>query len=78
MRDPFAVACKARDRLGWPEQKALVLIVAAQADGLPAWSYAAQLCDVFGIPDDAQEAIYREVATHRETFGEIGQAAVDT
>jgi len=69
VRDPFAVACRARDRLDWPAQKALVLIVAAQEDGAPAWSYAAELCAVLGIPEDAQEAIYRESLQHRESFG---------
>ena len=67
MRDPFAVACKARNRLGWPEQKALLLIVASMPDGLPAWSYAAQLAAVFDTPEDAQESIYNEAATHRQT-----------
>jgi hypothetical protein len=68
VRDPYAVGCKAKDRLGWAEQKALLLIVAQCPDGLPAWTYAAQLAAVLDVPEDAQEAIYREAVGHRETI----------
>lgn len=67
MRDPFAVACKARDRLGWPEQKALVLVIAAQPDVDPvaAWAGASTLCDLFGIPEDVQATLHAEAQEHR-------------
>ena len=65
MRDPFAVGCKAQDKLGWPEKKALLLIVAQCPDGLPAWSYAAQLADVLGVDADEQEAVHAEAQGHR-------------
>lgn len=68
MRDPFAVACQAKDRLTWAQVKALGLIVAAQPDGMPAWSYAAPLLEVLGVPEDAQEGMYRESLEHRAVF----------
>lgn len=65
MRDPFAVACQAKDRLGWAQVKALLLVVAMQPDGMPSWSYAAQLADVLGVDEHAQEAIFDEAQGHR-------------
>jgi hypothetical protein len=65
VRDPFAVACKAQDSLGWPEKKALLLVVAQEPDGEPAASYAAQLAAVLGVDEDTQESIYREAVEHR-------------
>lgn len=68
MRDPFAVACKAQDRLGWAEVKALLLVVASQPDGLPAWSYAAQLAAVLDVDEQSQEAIHDEAEGHRQFY----------
>ena len=65
MRDPFAVACKAKGRLGWPETKALLLVIAQCPDGLDAWAYAAQVADVLGVDEQTQEAVHAEAATHR-------------
>lgn len=65
MRDPFPVVCKLGDRLqrertGWRDAKALVLLVARAGD----WNGASCLADALGIPPAEQEAIYRE-AYHR-------------
>lgn len=68
MRDPFAVACRAQDRLGWPEKKALLLVVAQEPDGQAAAAYASQLAAVLGVDETTQEAIYREALDHRATL----------
>lgn len=78
MRDPFAVACQAAPRLEWPHTKALLLVVASQPDGLPAWAYAAQLAAVLNVDEHTQEAIYRESLTHREHAEGNGAHPLDT
>lgn len=68
MRDPFAVACKAQGRLGWPETKALLLVIAQCPDGLASWAYAAQVAAVLGVDEAAQEAVFLEAEGHRATL----------
>lgn len=64
MRDEFAVVATLgvrldKERTGWRDTKALVLLVAQQ--GQEHWSAAASLADALGVGPDTQEAIYREV-----------------
>lgn len=61
MRDPFPVVCNLGDRLqrertGWRDAKALVLLVARAGD----WNGASCLADALGIPPPEQERLYRE------------------
>ncbi|HEY1178475.1 MAG TPA: hypothetical protein VGF17_20150 [Phytomonospora sp.] len=62
MRDAFPVVCALgdrfrRERTGWRDTKALIVLVAEHGD----WNGAAALADALGVGPDAQEAIYQEV-----------------
>lgn len=64
MRDAFPIVCAigdrlARERTGWRDTKALIVLVAQQGD----WNGASALAEALGVSPDAQEAIYREVTT---------------
>lgn len=64
MRDAFPIVCALGDRLrrertGWRDVKALIVLVAQEGD----WNGAAALADALGVGIDAQEVIYQEVRT---------------
>lgn len=61
MRDAFAVVAQLgqrleKERTGWRDVKALILLVAQAGE----WTSAAQLADALGVSPDEQEAIYQE------------------
>ncbi len=64
MRDAFPIVCMlgdrlARERTGWRDTKALIVLVAQAGD----WNGASCLADALGVSPDAQEQIYLEVTT---------------
>lgn len=64
MREPFPVVCLLGDRLrkertGWRDMKALVLLVAQEGD----WTGAAALAEALGLSPDQTESIYRDIET---------------
>lgn len=64
MRDAFPIVALLGDRLarqrhGWRDIKALIVLVAEAGD----WNGAAALADALGVHPDQQEAIYHEVTT---------------
>ena len=61
MQDPLPIVLQFADRIkkernGWRDTKALILLVARTGD----WNGAAALCDAFGLDDHRIEAIHRE------------------
>lgn len=71
MRDPFPIVAKLGERLGWPEQKALVLLTATHGD----WAGASMLADALGIGPEQQEAIYTEAVQKRTEWDAGGPVA---
>lgn len=68
MNDAFPIVCQLgaeldKRRDGWQKQKALVLLVALAGP----WDAAAQLAAALGVPEDLQEAIYRESEEKKQT-----------
>lgn len=62
MRDAFPIVCKlgerlARERTGWRDVKALIVLVAQEGD----WNGASALAECLGVHPDQQEAIFTEV-----------------
>jgi hypothetical protein len=61
MQDPLPIVMQFADRLrrerhGWRDTKALILLVARSGD----WNGAAALCDAFGLDDRTIERLHRE------------------
>lgn len=61
MRDAFPVVCQLGDRLGkertgWRDIKALILLVAQEGD----WNGASALAEALGVAPPEQEAIWNE------------------
>lgn len=65
MREAFPIVASLgrrlqRERTGWRDTKALIVLVAQSG----SWAAAADLADALGVDASSQEAIFREVYGH--------------